>query len=75
MRKSIGKNISKILGGKYSRKVLVHAKQPVTDALKTASKRVIKKTTDIYLYRSIYLHKDIHKDIYLQEKNSKLLMI
>ena len=41
MEKHIGKNISKCLSGKYSQKRVNHAKQSVTDAPKTASKRVI----------------------------------
>ena len=41
--KNIGENISKNLSGKYSQKLLDHAKKPVTDALKTSSKRVIEK--------------------------------
>ena len=32
MSKDIGKNISKNLRGKYSQKLLDHAKQPATDA-------------------------------------------
>ena len=44
MCKNIGKNISKSLSGKYSQKVLGHAKQSATDALKTSSKKVIDKT-------------------------------
>ena len=32
MSKDIGKNISKNLRGKYSQKLLNHAKQPATDA-------------------------------------------
>ena len=43
MSKNIGKNISKKLSGKYSQKPIDHAKQPVTDTFKTASKRAIKK--------------------------------
>ena len=43
--KNIGKNISKNLSSKYSEKVLDHAKQSDTDALKTASKRA-EATTD-----------------------------
>ena len=39
--KNIGKNISKNLSGKYSLKLLDHAKQSTTDAFKTNSKRVI----------------------------------
>ena len=42
MEKNIGKNISKNLSSKYSHKLLDHA----TDALKVASKRVIKKTAE-----------------------------
>ena len=38
MGKSISKNISKNLGSKYCQKLLDHAKQSATDALKTASK-------------------------------------
>ena len=41
MGKNIGKNISKSLIGKYSQKLLDHAKQSATGALKTSSKRVI----------------------------------
>ena len=46
MGKNIGKNISKTWSGKYSQKPLDHAKQSATDALKTSSKRVIKKTAE-----------------------------
>ena len=38
------KNISKYLSGKESQKLLDHAEQSVTDALKTTLKKVIKKT-------------------------------
>ena len=38
MGKNIGKNISKTLSGKYKQKLLDHAKQSATDALKTSSK-------------------------------------
>ena len=44
MNKHIGKNISKNLSGKYSQKLLHHAKQSATDAFKTVSKRAIQKT-------------------------------
>ena len=40
----MGKNISKNLISIYIQKPLYHAKQFATDALKTASKRVIQKT-------------------------------
>ena len=41
--KNIGKNISKVLSGKYSQKLLDHTKISATDALKTTSKKVIQK--------------------------------
>ena len=41
--KKIGKDLSKNLSGKYSHKLLDHAKQSATDARKTASKRAIHK--------------------------------
>ena len=37
---------SKNLSGKYSQKLLDHAKQSVTDSLEIASKRAIKKTAE-----------------------------
>ena len=46
MGKNIGKNISKNLIGKYSQKLLDHAKTFATDALKTDSKTAIKKTAE-----------------------------
>ena len=46
MCKSTGENISKNIGGKYSQKLLDHAKQSVTDALETTSKRVIQKLAE-----------------------------
>ena len=39
MRKDIGQNISKNLNGKYTQKLLDHAKQSTADSLKTASKK------------------------------------
>ena len=45
MSKSIGKNRSKNLSGKYSQKLLNHAKQSATDVFKTASKRAIQKNS------------------------------
>ena len=44
--KNIGKNISKVLSGKYGQKLLDHTKTSATDALKTTSKKVIQKTPD-----------------------------
>ena len=46
MGKNIGKNISKNLSGKYNQELLDHAKQFAIDALKTISKRAIKKTAE-----------------------------
>ena len=39
------KNIGKTLSNKYSRKLFGNAKKSATDAIKTASKRAIKKKT------------------------------
>ena len=47
MDKSIGKNISKRLSGKYSQKLLHHAKQSATGVLITASKKAIQKTAEV----------------------------
>ena len=51
--KNTGKNISKSLSGKYGpcklamrQKLLDHAKQSATNAIKTSSKRVIQKTAE-----------------------------
>ena len=44
--KNIDKNLIKNLSDKYSQKILDHAKQSATDALKTTSKRVIRKTAE-----------------------------
>ena len=46
MGKNIGKNISKNVSSKYGQKLLNHAKQSATDAIKTSSKRVIQKTAE-----------------------------
>ena len=46
MGKSIGKNISKILSGKYSQKLLDIAKQSATEALK-AFKKTAEVTGDL----------------------------
>ena len=42
----VGKDISKVLSGKYSQKLLDHSKQYATDVFKTASKRAIQKTAE-----------------------------
>ena len=41
--KKIGKNISENSSGKYSQKLLDHARQYATDAFKTVSKKQFKK--------------------------------
>ena len=46
MGKNIGKNISKNVSSKYGQKLLNHAKQSATDAIKTSSTRVIQKTAE-----------------------------
>ena len=45
MGKNFGKR-KKNLSSKYSQKLLDHAKQPTTDALKTASKTAIQKAAE-----------------------------
>ena len=44
--KNIGKRIGKYLNGKYSKKLLDHAKKSAADALKTSSKRFIQKIAE-----------------------------
>ena len=46
MGKSIAKSMSKNLRGEYSQKLLDHAEQSATNALKTSSKNVIQKTAE-----------------------------
>ena len=46
MSQNIGKNMSKTLSGKYSPKLLYHAKQFALDALKTTTKRIIQKSAE-----------------------------
>ena len=46
MGKNVGKDICKNLSGKYSQKLLDHAKQSATDALNTASKNAIQTTAE-----------------------------
>ena len=41
MTKNIGKKVRKNLSGKYSQKLLDHAKQSAKDALKITSEKVI----------------------------------
>ena len=44
--KIFGKKVSENLSGKYSQKLLDHAKQSATDALKTTSKKLIEKAVE-----------------------------
>ena len=73
MIKNIGKNISKNLSGKYSQRLLVHAKQSATDVLKTASKRAIQKpaeaTDDLIGNKTANKITKVLKN--LQQKNSE----
>ena len=46
MERNVGEIISQKLNSKYSQKLLHHAKQSGTAALKTVSKRVIQKTAE-----------------------------
>ena len=46
MTKSIGKNVNKNLSGRYSQKLLDHAKQTAADAFKITSKSSIQNTAD-----------------------------
>ena len=46
MGKNIGKNLSKILSGKYSQKLLHHAKKSATNALRATSERAIQETAE-----------------------------
>ena len=46
MGKSVGKSMSKNVSGEYSQKLLDHAEQSATNALKTPSKKVIQKTAE-----------------------------
>ena len=43
MGRNTGKNVSENLNSKYSQKLLDHAQQSATHALKAASKRAIQK--------------------------------
>ena len=46
MGKNTGANTSRNLSGNYSQKLLYHAKQSVTDALKTTSDNIIQKAAE-----------------------------
>ena len=46
MGENIGKNSSENLSCNYSQNIFSHAKRSVTDALETASKRVIQKAAE-----------------------------
>ena len=46
MTKSIGRNVNKNLSGRYSQKLLDHAKQTAADAFKITSKSSIQNTAN-----------------------------
>ena len=87
MGKIIGKNISKGLNGKYSQKLLDHAEQSATDALRkviqktTEANKIANKTTKVQnriIKKQLQIKmikKYLKKNIYLQKKDRKLLMI
>ena len=76
------------MSGKYSQKLLDHAKQTATDALKTTSKRVIQKTAEAigdfiynkiadavakYYDRKITKISKIHKKIILRQLQKSMM--
>ena len=73
MRKNVDKNLSINLNGKYSQKVLDHAKTYATDALKTSSKRVIQKVAEATsdLIRNEMAHKITKVSNNSQQNNSE----
>ena len=90
MGRNIGKNIGKNVSRKYSKKLIGHAKQFATDTPKTASKKACQKiaeaTVDLIdkkIHNKIIqtqlemtmMKKYLKKDIYLQKKIIKLLII
>ena len=46
MDKNINKNVTRNLSSRYSPKLLDHAKQSATDAIKTSSKKAIQKSPE-----------------------------
>ena len=73
MGKNTGANTSRNLSGNYSQKLLYHAKQSVTDALKTTSDNIIQKAAEATGEQT---GKEISNKITkiskkLQQKNSK----
>ena len=82
MSKNISKNVSKNLGGKYNpsmstahQKRLHYTKQSATDALKTNSKRVIRKiveTTDLIGNKIVNkIKKNSETDFQTEEKSKE----
>ena len=77
MGKNIGKNISKNVSGKYSQKLLGHAKQLTTDALKTTSKRLIQKAAEAIsdlIGKKLLIKPQIFRKIYNKVIQRQLLM-
>ena len=68
------KKMGKYLSNKYGQKHLDSAKKFRTDAIKTASKRAIKKQHLNCTYKMRMKQKYQKKDIYLQKKGNKSLM-
>ena len=70
--KSIGKNMSKSLNGESGQKPVNHAGQSSTDAPKTTSKRVVKKSRGITSAASRPAHETTsqteHKHISLEKR-------
>ena len=85
--KNIDKNISNSISSKYTQKLLDHAKQPAKYSPKTTSKKANQKTAKatgdlIGKFTTQKIQKQLKvkqkyqkKDIYLQEKGRRLLMI
>ena len=86
--KNIGKNKSKNLSGKYSQKLLNHAKQSATGEAEATgdfiSNKIAIKITGVSKIHNRIIQKQLQmnmikkylkKDIYLQKKDRELLMI
>ena len=73
--KSIDKNISKSLSGKYSQKLLNHAQQSATDALKTTSKNSNSKKAEAtgYLFDNKIANRITNASKSFQRNNSATL--
>ena len=72
--RNMSKNISRSLSSKHSQKLLDHVKRSATDALKTASKRAIRKTAEANcaLIENKITHKITRLSKTSQENNSEI---